>query len=56
MEASQPRILTMTEGAEFFGISTHQLFRLMGTGRIPYYKMGKEVRFVSSELMQVVLP
>ena len=45
-------IYTVTEVAEYLKISKSKLYRLVQTGRLPYIKIGRNVRILESDLLE----
>lgn len=49
---SQPQLLTIDQLAQRLGITVRHVRRLVADKRLPYYKVGRLVRFDSEEITQ----
>jgi excisionase family DNA binding protein len=47
-----PQLLTIDQLAERLGITARHVRRLVGERRLPYYKVGRLVRFDPAEISQ----
>jgi excisionase family DNA binding protein len=47
---SQPQLLTIDQLAQRLGITVRHVRRLVAEKRVPYYKVGRLVRFDSEEI------
>jgi excisionase family DNA binding protein len=45
-------VLTLHEGAQFVKVSEKTLWAEAKAGRVPHFKLGKQYRFVRSELLE----
>lgn len=50
-QADPDEVMTLHEGAKFCKVSMKTLWHEAKAGRVPYFKIGKQYRFVRSELL-----
>lgn len=55
MEPDEPQVINMQQCADVLGIHTHQLRKLMGEGKVPYYQLRKQVYFLWPEVRDALL-
>ena len=49
---SPPKVLTVSELAEYFNVNSITIYRLLKTGQLPAFRVGSEWRFTADAIAQ----
>lgn len=55
MQSNDVKWMNSKEAAEYMRISTASLRNMVSNGKLPFYKLGRRLRFIESELKNAIL-